>query len=124
MPPGRYLVLVTPGPPPGRSGGPGLDDIRPLTTAEVQQALQAARRGSTTAATTPLPTSLSSSSARVNYAPVFHPGVTDISAATTITLGLGEERTGVDVTIQLVPAAIVSGAIHRLPASSFRSRSE
>ena len=41
----------------------------------------------------PLPPSLSPSSARVNYAPVFHPGVTDIGAAATIALGLSEERT-------------------------------
>ena len=42
LPPGMYLVLATPGPP-GRSGGPGIDDIRPLTSAELQQAMRAAR---------------------------------------------------------------------------------
>jgi hypothetical protein len=108
LPPGGYLVLVNPAPPSGRSGGPGFDDIRPLTAAEVQQALQAARGGATAGAAPP---SLSASSTHVNYAPVFHPGATDISAATTIALGLSEERTGVDVTIQLVPTATVSGKI-------------
>ena len=47
----------------------------------------------------------------MNYAPVFHPGATDIGAAATIALGVSEERTGVDVTIQLVPTATISGTI-------------
>jgi hypothetical protein len=52
LPPGGYLVLV-PGPPPGRSGGPGSDDIRVLTAREVRQAMQAARSGATTLSPTP-----------------------------------------------------------------------
>ena len=49
--------------------------------------------------------------ARLNYAPIFHPGATDIGAAAPIALGVSEERAGVDVTIQLVPTATVSGTI-------------
>ena len=48
---------------------------------------------------------------RVDYAPVFHPGATDIRAAATVTLGLSEERPGVDVAIQLVPTATITGTI-------------
>jgi hypothetical protein len=106
LPPGTYFVLVNPAP--GRSAGPGLDDIRPLTSAEVQRALQAARTG---APMTPAATSSSPATARVNYAPVFHPGVTDIGAAATIGLGVSDEHTGADITIQLVPTATVSGRI-------------
>ena len=47
----------------------------------------------------------------MNYAPIFHPGATDIGAAAPIALGVSEERAGVDVTIQLVPTATVSGTI-------------
>ena len=47
----------------------------------------------------------------MNYAPVFHPGATDIRAAATIALGLSEERTGVDIAMQLVPTATISGTI-------------
>src|SRR6185503_6364056 len=39
LPPGSYLVLV-PGSDAGRVGGPGVDDIRQLTTQEVRQAMQ------------------------------------------------------------------------------------
>ena len=86
--------------------------MRPLTRDEVQRALQAARSGASTAAVASRPTVPSTSSAAlVNYAPVFHPGATDIRAAATIALGLSEERTGVDIAIQLVPTATVSGTI-------------
>jgi Carboxypeptidase regulatory-like domain len=108
LPPGGYLVLVTPGPASGRSD----DGIRQLTSDEVRQALAAAR-SAVTAAAAPRPSvpSTSSSSGRVNYAPVFHPGATDIRAAATIPLGVSEERSGVDITIQLVPTATISGTI-------------
>ena len=111
LPPGGYLVVVVPRVPSGR----GNDDIRQLTAAEVRQALQAARAGVSPATVKPgqptLPPSSSPGAARLNYAPIFHPGVTDIGAAAPTLLGVSEERTGVDVTIQLVPTATVSGTI-------------
>jgi len=115
LPPGGYLVAVVPTVPSGR----GNDDIRQLTAAEVRQALQAARSSGSTAQGRPGQPSLAPSSssrqdsltARLNYAPIFHPGTTDIGAASPIALGLSEERIGVDVTIQLVPTAAISGTI-------------
>jgi len=106
LPPGGYLVLVAPGPTSGRSN----DGIRQLTADEVRQAMQAARTGASIAASAPRP-SLPLSPARVNYAPVFHPDATDIRAAVTIALGVSEERTGVDIAIQRVPTATISGTI-------------
>jgi hypothetical protein len=106
--PGNYLVLANPLP--AGTVPWVVPDIRPLTSAEVQQALQSTRTGGNApgaVAAAPPPRS----AARVNYAPVFHPGAIDISAASTITLGLSEERSGVDVTIQYVPTATVSGTI-------------
>ena len=111
LPPGGYLVVVAPPLPSGR----GNDDIRQLTAAEVRQALQAARAGAPATTVKPgQPTQPSSSSpgaVRLNYAPIFHPGVTDIAAAAPIALGVSEERAGVDVTIQLVPTATISGTV-------------
>ena len=107
LPPGGYVVLANPLPTSGRSDTP---DIRPLTPAEVQQALQAARTG-TSVPGAPATVAVPTTNVRVNYAPVFHPGVTDISAATPIALGLSEERAGVDLTIQYVATATVSGTI-------------
>ena len=104
LPPGGYLVLV----PPPTSGGRGNDAIRQLTSDDVRQALQAARSSTATAPGAAVPAAPLSSSARVNYAPVFHPGTTDVGAAAVISLGLGEERGGIDVAMQLVPSAKVS----------------
>jgi hypothetical protein len=107
LPPGGYLVLAAPA-----SSGRGNEGMRQLTRDEVQRALQAARSGASIAAAAPRPTVPSTSSTPlVNYAPVFHPGATDVRAAAMITLGLSEERTGVDIAMQLVPTATVSGTI-------------
>jgi hypothetical protein len=105
LPPGSYLVLV-PGPPTGR----GYEPIRRVTSAEVRQALQAAR-----SSTSPVPGAPDApppmAAVRLNHAPVFHPGVTDVGAASIVTIGLGEERGGIDIAIQLVPTAKLSGTI-------------
>ena len=102
LPPGGYLVLVAP----GSQSGRGNDGIRQLTKDDVQRALQAARSGG---ANTPSPAAAGErSTARVNFAPVFHPGATDIRAAATILLTVSEERTGVDIAMQLVPTATIS----------------
>jgi hypothetical protein len=116
LPPGNYLVLANPLPATGRVGGPERADIRPLTAAQVERALQASRTGNS-APGAPSTPSLSPTVPRVNYAPVFHPGVADILAAATIPLGLSEERGGADITIQYLPTATVSGTVS-LPGSS------
>jgi hypothetical protein len=114
LPPGGYLVLVPGPPPPGRSGFSGTDDIRPLTADDVRRAMQMAQSRTPAAIAAPAAgaTVAPSTPGRVNYAPVFHPGVTNISAAATIALGVSEERTGVDVTVDLVPTATISGRIN------------
>jgi hypothetical protein len=42
---------------------------------------------------------------------VFHPGVTTLAAATRVRVRAGEERGGVDVPLQYVPLATVSGTV-------------
>ena len=44
-------------------------------------------------------------------APIFFPGTTDMSAASTIRLGAGEERLGVNIPFQYLPAAKVTGTV-------------
>jgi hypothetical protein len=112
LPPGGYYVAV-PGDDAGRSGGPGgTDDLRQITADDVRRILQqpAGLAGSAAASGRPAPPA-PPPPVRVNYAPVFHPGVTDIGAASTITLGLGEERTDADVAVQLVPTATITGTV-------------
>jgi len=45
------------------------------------------------------------------YAPVYYPGTTSASGATTVTLGVGEERPGVDFQLQLVQTSKIEGTV-------------
>ena len=45
------------------------------------------------------------------YAPVYYPGTTTPSTATNVTLGVGDERSGVDFQLQLVPTARIEGVV-------------
>jgi hypothetical protein len=45
------------------------------------------------------------------YATVYYPGTTQASAATTVTVGVGEERSGIDLQMQLVPTSGVTGVV-------------
>ena len=92
LPPGGYLVLVRAA---RRVAAEAWMTFAQLTSAELQQAIQAAGAGARTRRS-PGHRRCRRHRVRVNYAPVFHPGATDIGAAATITLGLSEERTGVD----------------------------
>jgi hypothetical protein len=47
----------------------------------------------------------------VAYAPVFFPGTTMPSTASPVSLGVGEERAGIDFQLQLVPTARVEGTV-------------
>jgi protocatechuate 3,4-dioxygenase beta subunit len=47
----------------------------------------------------------------VAYAPVYYPGTASPSGAQTVTIGIGDERGGVDFRLQLVPTARVTGVI-------------
>lgn len=113
LPPGSYLVLANATSASGRSRGSGVEAIRPLTSAEVARALQAARSGGASGSVVPsVPPPLA---VPVNYVPTFYPGVTDVGAASTVVLGLSEERGGADITVQLVPASTVSGVVKPPP---------
>jgi hypothetical protein len=112
LPPGEYVVMVT-----ANFGMRPGDEIERQTQADIQRGrllISAGRSGmpGTAAgggAVPPLPPS-----PRVTFAPVYFPGVTDVSLATSITLGVGEERSGVDLQVQLVPTARVEGTV-KLP---------
>lgn len=49
--------------------------------------------------------------ANVGYAPVYYPGTTTSTSASPITLGVSEERQGLDFQLQLVNTATVSGTV-------------
>ena len=45
------------------------------------------------------------------YAPVYYPGTLQASSATPVTLGISEERSGLDLQLQMVPFARISGSV-------------
>ena len=47
----------------------------------------------------------------LTMSPVLHPGVSDIGRATRVTVRAGEERGGIDVQLEYVPLAAVSGMV-------------
>jgi hypothetical protein len=51
----------------------------------------------------------------VTHTPVFFPGVTDVARASRVAVTAGEERTGVDMQLQYVPLATVSGSVQVTP---------
>jgi protocatechuate 3,4-dioxygenase beta subunit len=100
--PGDYVVIAN-----SRAAS---GSFRMTTDADVEAALQAAKPSSGRAGT---PTSVARAPqpASMSYAPTFFPGTADLAAATTLTLGLGEEKTGIDFAVGFVPTAVVAGTV-------------
>jgi hypothetical protein len=94
LPPGEYIISAARDP-----GVIGATPIRALTDAAVNEAI---RTGRSTAAP-PV--------ANARYAPVFYPGTVRAGDATPIILGVGEERQGVDMRLELVRTARVEGIV-------------
>lgn len=112
LPPGEYLaVALMPGADRGRA-----DAIRRLTTGDVERAIALARGGRGAAAANPAlnESVLARAGEPVQFAPVFHPGTSDLVQAATVVLGLGDERAGVNIAFRRVPAVRVSGSVQLL----------
>lgn len=58
------------------------------------------------------------SNTHLMMAQVFYPASTDLARAVRVTLRPGEERTGMDVQLQYVPLAVVSGSLPPSPSTS------
>ena len=119
LPAGEYLVFVQPRVPgpllaqvDGRSVLVG-DDVRLTTTEELQWAERAIARGQRGAAPTGAVPQLAAPPAAKTaaYANVFYPGTADPSGAALVSLQAGQERTGIDIAVQFVPTATISGVV-------------
>ena len=97
LPPGDYLVSA--------SVRTTAGELRPVAPGEVQWALQSTQPGAGAGANAP------PQAQTIGYAQVFYPGTVDPAAAAVITLGAGEERTGVDFALQFVQTARVQGTV-------------
>jgi len=97
LPAGVYLISATP-----RYSAWG--DIRRMTEADLQAAQQAVKQPAT-------PTEPAEPPATMGYTAVFYPGALTAAQAGVITLKAGEERSGVDVSVQFVRTASIDGVV-------------
>jgi uncharacterized protein (DUF2141 family) len=93
--PGEYYLAAV--------GGPGLlfqtQGVHLTSDVDVQQALK------------PAPAGPDAPERTVAFAPTFYPGTASPAQATPITVRAGEERTGIDFTVQYVPSSTISGTV-------------
>jgi protocatechuate 3,4-dioxygenase beta subunit len=94
LPPGEYTVGTA-----WFYHGSG-SETRVPSDAEIRAAFDAVTRAYSPSSTPPAPPSLP---VLHDFVPVYAPDVTDPMTATTITLGPGEERTGIDLRMQFSP---------------------
>jgi hypothetical protein len=104
--PGEYIVLL-------RTASAFADGSARRVTAEELAWADRALAGSTAslpgaASDLPAPPPAGQS---VMLAAVYYPGTTRAADATTVPLGKGEERTGIDLTMEMVPTARISGVV-------------
>jgi carboxypeptidase family protein len=89
-----------------------------ITELQAQSDPESRARAQTMAAMLPsLQAEASTANRPVNgYAPVYFPGTTSSASATSLTVGPGEERLGVDFQLQLVPMSRIEGMV-AMPAA-------
>jgi hypothetical protein len=101
---GDYVVTANPRP-------IGSADVRQMTPAEMQSVQQALQQPAASGGINAPAGSSRPDPVTVTYAPVFYPGTTNAANATTVTVAAGEERTGVDMSLQLVRTARIEGVV-------------
>ena len=87
VPAGDYVVAVQAGP---------VFGLPPGTTGTVVQVMSGGKLGTR----------------KMLLSDVFHPGVTDVARATRVTVRAGEERAGVDIQLEYVPLATITGTVN------------
>ena len=111
LPLGDYLVCAVP-----RSAGPGGPALQRLQEAVTAQAGAAGQQVAAAvldrvAAAQAAAGQSAEEEPASGYAPVYYPGTTRASDATSLMLNVGEEKLGVDFQLQLMPMARVEGMV-------------
>jgi hypothetical protein len=103
---GEYSVVART---PFQSGAPGQQQV--VSSEEIDRALQALARGSRDRGDLRQPLPRAASERSVATTPVWYPSATSSEDATPIALQTGEERTGVDITMRLLPVTTLEGVV-------------
>lgn len=96
--PGQYYIAAGPSP-------RNPIDVQVLSAGDIDRVLQGIKSGSDRSAVPAF------AQPRQAFAPVFFPGTPDVSRAQVITVGLAEEKTGVNIRLELVPTARLEGTV-------------
>ena len=108
LPPGEYIVTVTP----RQEMSFALEAVEMrLRYTEVLVAAQASGGAGWVAERAVPADSTGAGGPTTGYAPVYYPGTAHPSGAASITIAVGEERTGIDLQLQLVPTAGITGVV-------------
>ncbi len=102
LPPGDYLVSAR---------TLTSEEVRTVTTAELQWADRTASGAAKPGGAAPVATGAPTAARAAAFAPVYYPGTAAAADASFISLGSAEERTGVDFALMLVPTAQVRGRL-------------
>lgn len=124
LPPGRYLVKASI----SDRGTTGLTQLSDAEMDDILAKLQRRKAGLVTpstgsgAATVPtLLLNLGSRALTYGYAAIYYPGTADPDQAGAVTVGEGEERSGVDVNLQLVRTVTIDGRVSTTTGGSLPS---
>ena len=112
LPAGSYLVTARP----PVTGPPGQTDLQVLSQSEITEALRevdATRTSARPGMPAPLRSRAEPGPTRpeLSLAGVFYPGTTMVERAMPIALATGEVRTGVNLDLEYVPLATISGSV-------------
>ena len=119
LPPGEYVITASPRMTAGEVKAMTETEIRAIMNAlqQQQQAAQQAQQntmvgGSPAPTPTPTPTPTPDpDKMTVAYSPVYYPGTTVAASASTVMLGVGEEKAGVDISLRLVRTTTLEGMV-------------
>jgi hypothetical protein len=120
LPPGTYIVQAKPKSPSGTAAAMSVGEVN-AALAELRRRYAIgggpvqARRADTRASEAPdgrIPSTQSPpASGRSGYAPVFYPGTVNSAYATSLTLSEGDERDGIDFSLELAGTTDISGIV-------------
>lgn len=102
---GEYFVAARM--PPTHAAG----EIQEASSDEIDRALQALARRGIGGGNSRAPLPLAASERSVAMAPIWYPSASSTEDATPIALQTGEERTGADITMRLVPVMTIEGTV-------------
>jgi hypothetical protein len=110
LPSGSYVVGTATAGPGIRSPFAGVD-IRTVSAEDLRAASSGDAAGAAVSAANTAGTFTPTGGRSVGYAPIYFPSALLVDEAIKVEVAAGEERNGVDISMRLVPMAIVSGVV-------------